>query len=79
MKAKNFFRASCRVIDTTPLYALPSAACNSCAQVTSVSWLRHWCQVRINYWFGHGWTNWTASTSPADTHAMLAYHSFILS
>jgi len=42
MKAKNLFRASRGVINATPLYELPSAACNFCARGTSVSWLRHW-------------------------------------
>jgi len=46
MKAKNLFRASPGVINATPLYELPSAACNSCARGTSVSWLRH-CVARF--------------------------------
>jgi len=36
-----FFRAPRGMIDATHLNALPSAACNSCARATSVSWLRH--------------------------------------
>jgi len=73
MNAKNFFHALRGMINAMHLYALPSVACNSCAQATSLSWLRHWLWLCTQCYSGDRFTAcslqwWKSLWTPVFTY-----------